>query len=63
MVWYAHFIFTVLLSSNYRLMHYIINFGNHHIAGKFSSHNVWQKWMDKNLGEKVWQMNRPTKGY
>ena len=28
-----------------------------YVAGKYGSHNVWQKWMD----EKVWQMNRSAK--
>ena len=31
------------------------------IVGKFGCINVWQKWMDNNLGIKVWWMNRLAK--
>ena len=33
----------------------------YHIAGKFGGANVWQKGMDKDSGEKIWQMNRLAK--
>ena len=29
--------------------------------GKFGRDNVWQKWMNEDFGQKIWQMNRSTK--
>ena len=32
-------------------------------VGRFGDDNVWQKWMNKNFGKQVLQMNRLTKRF
>ena len=31
------------------------------IVGEFGGDNIWQKWIDKDFGKTVWQMNRLVK--
>ena len=33
----------------------------YHIVGKFGGNNVWLKWMDKHIDEKVWRIHKLDK--